>query len=287
MRILRIAALLVIAALVAAACGSPPSAGGDSAIDLIAAAGSNTNDVGTAKVEMDMAIDAGGQSLSMTASGAMDLDTKLARMTVRMSSADARFPDLGDIEMVMDGFKVYTKYPPEIARSLTGDKPWALIDAEEMSKAQGVDLGALAQTSGSDPTQVLQYLNGVSGDVETVGEEEVRGVATTHYRATIDLSKVADQAPEDVREAVRLSIKAMEEQLGKSKLPIEVWIGEDRLVHRMVMSQTGEGPEGPFSMDVTMELYDFGEPVEVVIPPSSQVADITEKIMRASAGSTP
>lgn len=287
MRNRRLVPFATVALLLAAACGSPPSGDADP-LQAISAASAKTNDAGTAGVEMQMSIEATGQSMNIAGQGAMDMDAQIAHMTMTMESDDPAMAmaDVGEIEMVMDGLKVYTKYPPEVMASLPGNKPWALIDMQAVGESQGMDYAALAQTSGSDPSQMLQYLNGVSGNVDTVGREDIGGVTATHYKATVDLSRVSDEAPADIRKAVRASIEAMQEQIGKSTIPVDVWIGDDGFLRRMTMSmQSDGGAQGPFSMAMTLDMYDFGEAVSVEVPPASQVTDITDMMIGRGAGS--
>lgn len=289
MRGLRITAVALLTAVIGVACGSPGNDSG--AIQLISAAAVANNEAGTSKVSMEMTMGAAGQSWKMTGEGAMDIEAELAHMTVSMSSDDPAMglPAMGDMEMVTAGLKVYTKYPPEIADQIPGNKPWAMVDMQAFGEAQGMDFGAMSQMGGgNDPSQMLQYLRGVSGEVETVDEEEVRGITTTHYRAEIDLDKAADNAPKDLRDAVRMSIETMKQQLGTMTIPLEVWIGDDGYVHRMSMQmKTGEDAPQPFQMDMTMEFYDFGEPVKVEIPAPSQVYDMTEMMTGMGGGTAP
>ncbi|HWC15146.1 MAG TPA: hypothetical protein VG929_11240 [Actinomycetota bacterium] len=289
MRNRRLVPLAIVALLLGAACGSPPAADADP-LQAITAASAQTNEAGTARVEMQMEVEAAGQSMAIAGEGAMDMDAQIAHMTMSMDSDDPAMPmaDMGEIEMVTDGLKVYTKYPAEVMASLPGNKPWALIDMQALGESQGMDYAAMAQTSGSDPSQMLQYLNGVSGDVKTVGQEEVRGVTATRYKATIDLAKVPAQAPADVREAVRASIKAMQEQIGKADFPVEVWIGDDGFLRRMRMSmQSDGGTQGAFSMTMRLDMYDFGEAVTVEVPAASEVTDLTEMMIGQGAGAAP
>ncbi len=68
------------------------------------------------------------------------------------------------------------------------------LDLARLERAQGIDMNALTSTGRSDPTQMLSTLEGESDSIVTVGHDTVRGVATTHYRAVIDLGKVAGSA---------------------------------------------------------------------------------------------
>lgn len=280
MRALRITAVTLLATVLGVACGTPGGGDNSETIQLISAAAVANNQAGTAKVSMDMTMTVAEQSVNMAAEGEMDIDAELVEMTMSMTptGSTSGTPPMDDIELVGSGLKVYFRYPPEIAGSMPGKKPWAMIDMQALGESQGMDIGAMSQLGGgNDPSQILQFLSGVSGTVETVGEEEVRGVNTTHYRADIDLDKAAEQAPKELRDGVRMSVEAMKAQLGATSLPMDVWIGEDGYVHRMGMKiETGEDAPQRFTMDMTMEFYDFGSPVSITVPDASQVYDMTD-----------
>ena len=103
--------------------------------------------------------------------------------------------------------------------------------------------------------------------------ETVRGVATTHYKVTIDFRKVPDSAPADQRAAVRRSIEQLIELSGASTAPIEVWIGKDGLARRIVTTSTTGTEAQRIKLRQRVELYDFGTKVDVAIPPASAVID--------------
>ena len=98
-------------------------------------------------------------------------------------------------------------------------------------------------------------------------------MATTHYKATIDLRKVPDSAPADQRVAVRRSIEQLIELSGASTAPIEVWIGKDGLARRIVTTSTTGTEAQRMKLRQRVELYDFGTKVDVAIPPASAVTD--------------
>jgi hypothetical protein len=127
------------------------------------------------------------------------------------------------------------------------------------------------QLSGTDPSQSLDLLRAASSDFREVGEEEIRGVQTTHYEGTVDLEKVAEQVPEDARESYR----RLMEQSGQREIPMEVWIDEDGLTRRVHYEQTlGDGT----TMDLTQEYFDFGVEVDVEPPPDEDVLDISDLV---------
>jgi hypothetical protein len=63
-----------------------------------------------------------------------------------------------------------------------------------------------------------------AGQVGTVGQQEIRGVATTHYHATVDIARyAAELAPSDGAKAKREQAM-LERMTGSSTIPMDVWI---------------------------------------------------------------
>ena len=106
-------------------------------------------------------------------------------------------PDFDDpagwkIEVVQDGDVAYLRFPA-IDAQLPSGKTW--IKATEGDAAVGgFDFHELESFSRSDPRELLDALRTLSGDLETVGTEELRGVETTHYRAVVDPVELAKGA---------------------------------------------------------------------------------------------
>jgi hypothetical protein len=122
---------------------------------------------------------------------------------------------------------------------------------------------------------MLRYLRATSGQVTRVGQEEVRGVKTTHYKATIDLRKM----PKLGRGSAERLIAAG----SPATMPIEVWVDGRKLVRRMRMQIAMKLPAtaGPaagqeMDLDETIELYNFGPKPRIEPPPADQVYDATE-----------
>lgn len=186
--------------------------------------------------------------------------------------------------MIFDGFVFYMSFPA-LSQVLEGDKEWIKFDLEELGKAQGIDLSQFTQFGQADPSQALQYLRAVSGEVKDEGSEEVRGVSTTHYAARVDLRKFPDVLPEDQREAAKKAVDSLIDQLGgRSELPMEVWIDDQGLIRRQRFDFSFE-PQGAakFSFRYDIELYDFGVEVDVEPPPAENTADFTELLSQGAA----
>ena len=269
--------LAMLAALTA--CGGASTTGTPQA--AVVEAANRTSEAGSSRASFEVVMTGlGTKPFTMTGEGVFDSSESKGRMTMDLSAlAEGSGQDFGEAELIFDDFVVYMKFP-FLQELQPGLRPWLKFDIRELGKEQGFDLGQLSQLNQNDPSQALQYLRAASDDVKEVGKEAVRGVETTHYRMTIDLKKVVDQALEDQREQLRASIDQIVEQSGVRMVPTEVWIDEDGLARRMKLTyedmRFAPGQQGDMTM--TMELYDFGVEVDVEPPPESEVTDVQELI---------
>ena len=113
-----------------------------------------------------------------------------------------------------------------------------------------------------------------------MGTEEVRGVESTHYRATIEFRKYADLIPGDREKARRSVDRLIELNGGKETTDIEVWVGTDKLVRRMKWNQTMQmpGQSQVTNSSYTMEFTDFDAKVSVEPPDEDDVRDVTDEV---------
>lgn len=242
-----------------------------SAQERIAQAPTATQEEQSARLFMEMVMTGGEQDVTMTAEGAADFDGQRMTMTLSMGEelAEAGF---GEMRMITQGTTVYMEMPN--AKEMGLPTAWVKMDLQDMAGMQG--MGELQQMS-SDPTKGMEMLRGVSDDVTEVGSEDVRGEPTTHYRATIDLEKARDQAPEAARPFMQQQIDV----LGTTTMPMEVWIDEAGRLRRQrvdldMTKATAGTPGAPTKMSMTFEMFDFGAPVDAEPPPADEVTDFAE-----------
>jgi hypothetical protein len=280
------------AGLALGACGAGSSQGagsggagataGNDAGRIVAASADATNAARSARMSMTIAITEQGYSGAVTAEGAFDFANRTGALTMDMSAM--RIPGVqGAIGLrVVDGV-IYMNLgsmlgsTPE-ARQLFGDKPWIKLD---VTKAGGVGAaaGGFGGLGTSDPTSTLDALRGAGSDVRVVGHDEVRGVETTHYHATIDLERALDKLPAAQRDR---AARAMQE-LGTGSVPADVWIDAQGRLRKLTMTLDAT-TEGTHVGAVTMELYDFGTPVDVQAPPADQVTDLGSMLGGVTGG---
>ena len=272
MRALAAFALLCLA-LAAAACGGSSTAStsgtdtsSNSAQSAVASAGSKSSGAGSAKASFKADF-TGATSGTMTGEG--EFSQREGHLTLDMNGLGGGLFAGGQAELVFSDLVYYMKLPSGSGLPLPSGKEWVKLDLKKLGESTGLDLGQLTQLSQSDPSQALDFLQGASDDFHEVGTEDVRGAPTTHYAGTIDLAKAAENAPAAIAEQYR----KLAELAPSSKVPMDVWVGEDGYVHKLRFEQ--KLTEGA-SMTMEEELYDFGANVDVSAPPEDQVVDLTQ-----------
>lgn len=186
---------------------------------------------------------------------------------------------------LISGTDAYIRLPAVLTRRLPSGKPWLKINLAQVAANGGVPgLGSLINNpTSNDPSQLLQYLRATSGSVTKVGTSSVRGIPTTVYRATINLDRVPGALPAADRAKAQQAIAAIERVAHVHQIPVTVWIDSHNLVRRLQTSLTeslSNGQSG--SVRITADILDYGPQAPPVLPPPSQVTDITGSV--GSAG---
>lgn len=204
----------------------------------------------------------GSAPLQITGSGQFDYAKHAGVLTESIPSVSGN-PG-GTVEIREIGQTVYVKVPNPPDPS----KPWLKTDASTFGAQNG-------GTQASDPSQFLSYLRGASNGITDEGTETVRGAETRKLKANLDLRKAAAKLPPEQRQAVEQAIQ----QLGTSTIPTVVWIDDQGRLRKMSFSldisnagqATGSSSQTAH-LSLTLELFDYGVPVNVTPPPSSQVS---------------
>ena len=284
-----------VAALVLAGCGSTSSSSqspvrspGDQSRFLASAA---TKSTGTPSMKTEVTVTMlssklPGGRMDMTADGAVDnanhrmaMQLDLSKFVGGLGAGAAALGSPTDWvgEEVGDfggGRAVLYMRLPVLTKLIPGGKPWIKVDLGAVGRRAGLDVSQFTQFA-NDPTRMVDWLRAASGSVTTVGTEDVGGEPTTHYRATIDLDRYPDLVPAEQRDLMRKAVDAVERSAHVSSFPMHVWVGKDGLV-RQVRTVLTETIQGQTVNVVTSErFYDFGAPVDVVIPSDDQVTDIS------------
>jgi hypothetical protein len=261
-----------------------------SALDLVLASAGHAVDAKTSRFEFTMSLTGGAAPVNLTAKGASDSSVPLMSLDMDMASIIPGTPPGGaTVSTVFDGKAVYMRFPDELAAGLPEGKRWARLDLAALSSQAGIDVASLsAQFNSSDPLANIALLTGAAGDVTEVGTEDVRGISTRHLKMTVDLQKATEQIASKISgpnaERLKAAVTQAATTLGATQLPIEAWIDADglprRLVYEMDLSKAkvpgAEGAPATGTAKVSMEFFDFGEDVNVSIPPAGETVDLAE-----------
>lgn len=266
----RLLATVLLGALAVVACGGQS---GNSALAAVTLAASKTSEAGTARFAIEMETTTQGQTVSGTGSGELDLERELSHIEMTMEG----LPGSGNIdsELYSSGFTMYMR-SESFGMSAPGVKEWIEIDLQATGEELGFDLGAFQQLGQNDPTASLDFLRGAKS-VDEIGSEEIRGTTTTHYRAVIAWDSVVQEVPEDARPAMEANVELIKEWTGEDEMTFDVWLDDEGRMRRQAMEFAYvQGPAAGTTMDMTVEMFDFGVDVDIQLPDPSDVISFEE-----------
>lgn len=267
----------LVAALTAGLLGSGCGSGGADPVQVVRAAATRTAAAESARMSFSISMTGGQANGTVKGDGVFAFARHRGRLTMDVGGI-AGSPVRGAIDVVLDGTTMYLRLPGGLGAFLPAGKSWVSLDLQKAGEIAGVDLGQLGQTQQADPSQALDYLRGASDSVEKVGDEQVRGTATTHYKAQLDLRKAMR-----AKDGPSAQIEKVIQLLGTSTLPADVWIDHDGTLRKMAWTQPMPGSSGG-TLRYEMELFDFGAAVDVTPPPPAETVDLTTLLGRKPAG---
>ena len=266
----RISALTIGLVLALGACGG---GGGNAAVSIhtLRAAVEDTEAAQSYRFTTDVKIKLLGNDVALHGSGLATGDGKQLQFTMDLGNSALQRLGARSFEIrVVDG-DIYVDLG-RLAGVLGGDasKHWLHISLDAIRSQLGANGSGLLDSSGSTPKRALEVLRSLSGDVENLGDDTVAGEHATHYRASIDYSKVIGRLP-DLPDAVKQRL----EKVGS--VPADVWIDDhDRLVKlHLAIDGAAFGGSTTGTVETTMEMSDFGVDVHVEAPPADEVTDFS------------
>jgi hypothetical protein len=258
-----------LAAVALSGCGAT------SAIDPVARAAGTTAQTQGAHIAESVSIAVAGQG-AIAETGIADFDLAGHNGTMSMTYTGLPAP-LGPgpvhTTAVMHSSVGYYRYDSPWFRQRLGNR-WIKLDLGRLvSQAYGVDLQQLS-SSGADPAQILQSLRRTSSGVTTVGHELLHGIATTHYRGVIALSKFIGSAPASQRAALTRLTSACQMR----DIPVDVWVDGRDLVRRVQETAAFTAQGQPVRMDLTLDFLAFGAVPLAPVPGAADVIDATPQL---------
>ncbi|MGW4232539.1 hypothetical protein ACWEF9_25170 [Streptomyces sp. NPDC004980] len=232
-----------------------------------------TGDADSAKVEGTTVM---GSSMSMEQSGAIawtdGITGELEVTYTGGTMGDALKQAGGDGTMQARYLKdEYYANMGEAFAANVGGKHWiryGYADLAELAGASGEVMRE--QMQNSTPQQGVNALL-ASGDVKEVGQEDVRGVATTHYSGTVDVAELT--AESSSLDATQLAaFKKQLQQLGITTETVDIWVDKDNLL----VKKTERGETKTGELNSTVFYSDYGTDVTVEKPAAGDTVDFKD-----------
>jgi hypothetical protein len=157
-------------------------------------------------------------------------------------------------------FSLFTGAPPA---------QWVLMDDED-------DGGSFFnEDEAIEPTELVSFIDAIEGDIEVIGNEEVRGAEATHVRFTARVGELDELTGGD------FGTFTFDEDAGP--LPVDAWIDTEGRLHRVEITgpvgdslDFGDG-ETAADYDITgtlaFWLWDYGKPIDLDAPADDEVVN--------------
>ncbi|HEY8107117.1 MAG TPA: hypothetical protein VIC70_00310 [Gaiellaceae bacterium] len=285
----RTATVATVCAIAAAAAVTAGCGGGSSSsalrLDPVAAAATKTQNAGAAHVRLRMVLKGHGRTVRLHGTGTIDgtsseMSFNLGSMLSQMGLPSAGTPgaaSLKEVALEQNGDYVIYLHLGFLSSQLPGGKQWVKVDLTKLGKSAGIDLGKILSGSQVQPTDLLSMLKADGATVHKIGPATVDGVATTHYRVTVDMAKTLQSKglASPLLSAAAAQVKTIREN---------VWIGQDGLVRRITVRYSSARADAA-RMAMRMDISDYGAHATITAPPSSQVFDATQFAQQGLASS--
>jgi hypothetical protein len=283
-------AALACTGLLAALTGCGSSRAVSAAIDPVAQAAETTTHTDGAQLALRLSVElpTGGAPLTIGGHGDINLQDREAElfMTVKglPSSVTQKLPSGGLTMTELLGKNAIYIDSPVFGAKLPGGAKWVKLDLGKAASSLGLDPQTL--TSGqTDPSQYLQFLK-AGGSIQKAGSDNIRGVATTRYKGSIDLNKVAALATAKDRADTKAAIEKLTAQLGTDSLPMEVWIDSRHMVRKLRLALSVSVSGQHVSTKIEEELFGFGPTPAVNLPAAGEVYELPVSSLTSSAAGT-
>jgi hypothetical protein len=294
MKVTKVLASIGVLAALAGGGVAVSGCGASATLDPLARAAEVTSQQSGARISLSMKFSApglsSGNSIAMSAKGYFDERKRSGVMTMDLSG----IPGISALAGAGSSIKMIFLYPviymnmPLLAGKMPAGKTWMKLDISKAAAAAGIDTSQLGSLEQNDPTKFLDYLRASSGAVANLGSQSINGVPTTHYSATLQMSRILDRLPGDQQAAAKAAL----EKLGSAgSIPVEVWVDAQGRVRRMQMSLSGFAGSSASSPttagiggSITIDFTSYGPVPEVVAPPASEVFDMSAMLKNGATG---
>jgi hypothetical protein len=208
---------------------------------------------GSEHIALRGAVTVGPATIPMVGQGDFQVSPQVGHATFKLHGVLS-----ATIREVMRDQVIYMS-SPLFQRAIPAGKDWVSVDLTKASSRAGIDFTQFRQTT---PTDTLLGLERATR-VTKVGTSTVGGQPTVRYRAVVDFRHVPNGA-------------RIEKLARVTTLPIDVWIGKDDLVRRLMMTYRAAVSGQSATTTVTMDLSRYGEAVHVQVPSPEKTVDMAK-----------
>lgn len=174
-------------------------------------------------------------------------------------------------------------YAADMGASLakqTGGKHWISYSYDDLAAAGGASGAAMKdQMQNTSPDQGVKALL-ASGEVKKVGQEDVRGVAATHYSGTVDVAELtAKNSKLDAGQVTELKKQLSDAGITTEK--VDIWVDNNDLL----VKKTERGRMKTGELNSTLFYSDYGTKVSVERPPADETIAFKD-LLKQQQGAT-
>jgi len=218
----------------------------------------------TAQVTLVGTVQSSGRAVAVNGTGETDFGTNSMTFNLTVGAPG----ELTEQELLVSGnlYVSLTISGTSLAR-LTGGRPWIELPVSQFGSASLV---------GSDPLSSLSLLEQQGNQVRSIGSKIVEGQSCTGYAVTpTKAALLASVRAEFTRLGYSSAMVDQEVSLAQQMVPptVTVWLDAQGLMREMSMNlalQTA-GSAGAISGRMVLYVSNYGAPVQITAPPSSQV----------------
>ncbi len=267
---------------VASAAASQAAALPANAAAVLGLASTQVDNAGSAK--LSGTVKQPGQTTTETVDGSISWGSS-AELQGDISGAQgiSQFSTTGQVPFAVVDGDMYLQVDAAAAAQLQG-KHWMKFDFAELAAASGSSQSANAASGLQgllkqfSPVQSIRAIAKSPG-VHAVGRETMDGVATTHFTGTVTLAQLV-AAQSGITAAQAQALETADASVGFTGETIDVWLDAKNLPVRVEeQASTAKG-----DMVIDRHFSDYGVPVNVAVPPSSDTVDLAALLKAAKQG---
>ena len=275
-------AIVIIASGVAGCASAASTAGGKSTSTASASAQSPEQAIqlaaSTARDVNSFSANISIQASSSSASGAFSLSGSISEQIHPSVLAAADFSTFsaagesipGGMSEIITSSSLYMKLSM-LSTALHTNKAWLEIPFSALSKASGVNIGALlGQLQTSSPLDQSQLFTGAE-NVREAGTGVVDGVPVTEYTGSVSMSAALAKLPASLRSNFGQAI----EKAGISSVRFTEWVDGQHHVRKTTVTETGSA----VTETITTTVTSINQPVNIQIPSASQTAQLPASVL--------